>query len=347
MSQTDKIYPFPLKDASPSEYAALNRHNNILLSESQPDDLATPMEEAIQFWQSQSPMFEMKTNCIWDTAHKEIIAHGTVILSRIVENKHMAQFDIGVNPEHRRQGLGRKLLAQIVQAAQADNRSLLMTMTNNRAAGGEVMMVRIGGQKGLELRVNQLRLVELDDGMIERWITQASQRAGEFELGLWEGPYPENQLTSVVRLMELTNEQPSGDLDIEEVHFTPERIRQIEQMKFAQGNQRWTIYAIDKATGKIAGYTETVWHPNRPEILNQEFTGVFPEYRNRGIGRWLKAAMIVKVLKERPVVKYIRTGNADTNAAMLKINHEMGFKHYMTSVIWQVELSRVMEYLGL
>jgi hypothetical protein len=57
--------------------------------------------------------------------------------------------------------------------------------------------------------------------------------------------------------------------------------------------------------------------------------------------------MLDKVLKERPVVKYVRTGNADSNAAMLKINQALGFQPYMASALWQMEIERVQKYLGL
>ena len=149
----------------------------------------------------------------------------------------------------------------------------------------------------------------------------------------------------MAELVELTNQQPLGDLEIEDMHMTPEQLRQAEQMSFARGNQRWTFYIVEKASGRFAGYTETVWNPNRPEILRQDMTGVFPEYRGRGLGRWLKAAMLDKVLKERPSVKYVRTGNADSNAAMLKINREMGFQPYTAGALWQIEIERVLEYL--
>jgi hypothetical protein len=40
----------------------------------------------------------------------------------------------------------------------------------------------------------------------------------------------------------------------------------------------------------------------------------------------------------------IRTGKANSNAPMLKINNELGFKPYMSQVIWQVETEKVAEY---
>ncbi|MBI3460811.1 hypothetical protein HY009_07770, partial [Candidatus Acetothermia bacterium] len=72
-----------------------------------------------------------------------------------------------------------------------------------------------------------------------------------------------------------------------------------------------------------------------------------PKYRNKGLGRWLKAAMLEKVLRERPQVKRLRTGNANSNGPMLKINHELGFKPYKSWIDWQVELDKALAYLGI
>ena len=56
--------------------------------------------------------------------------------------------------------------------------------------------------------------------------------------------------------------------------------------------------------------------------------------------------MMKKILEERPEVKFVRTGNANSNAAMLKINKEMGFKSYISNTVWQVETAQVEKYLA-
>ena len=56
--------------------------------------------------------------------------------------------------------------------------------------------------------------------------------------------------------------------------------------------------------------------------------------------------MLREVRQEWPELRYVRTGNADSNAAMLKINYELGFKPYRSQTIWQVGLAQVQAYLA-
>ena len=66
-----------------------------------------------------------------------------------------------------------------------------------------------------------------------------------------------------------------------------------------------------------------------------------PKFRGHGLGKWLKAAMLLKVLAERPDVTLVRTGNADMNVPMLKINHALGFKPYIAHTVWQLDTAAV------
>jgi GNAT superfamily N-acetyltransferase len=333
------------KDASLEDYAALNLFTNRIRLERLPDDPPVPVEETIQNIQSIPPFVDMRIWACWGPDQGEIIAAANVAVFRMEENQHVAQFEISVLPGYRQQGIGRQLLEQIAAFVQQENRRLLLTNTVDRIPAGETFMQRIGAKKGLEAHTNQLRMTDLNRALVASWLASGQNNLDAFELGFWDGAYPDEQLNEIVELHELTNQQPKGDLDIEDMHMTPQQIRQMEHNIFARGNQRWTFYLIDRASGKFAGYTETVWSANRPEILRQDLTGIFPQYRNKGLGRWLKAVMLDKVIRDRPEVKFVRTGNADSNAAMLKINTELGFKPYSADAIWQVELSKVLEYL--
>ena len=128
--------------------------------------------------------------------------------------------------------------------------------------------------------------------------------------------------------------------------FTPERLREEHSSDVNGGTLHLWAYARKTETGELAGFTDAAWNPGQSYMLRQYNTGVLPKFRGKGLGRWLKAAMFEKVVADLTEVKFIRTNNSALNAPMLKINHEMGFKLYRSSVIWQVEIEKVKAYLG-
>ncbi|MFH1184880.1 MAG: GNAT family N-acetyltransferase [Chloroflexota bacterium] len=144
----------------------------------------------------------------------------------------------------------------------------------------------------------------------------------------------------------MANDQPRDTLELEDINHTADTLHQFDNRHRAGGDQRWSLYLLSRTDGRLAGVSEVYWNPNRPALLWQGFTGVMPEYRNRGLGHWLKAAMLRKILRERPEVEVIRAGNADSIAPMLKINRALGFKPYVAWAIWQVELDSVEKYLS-
>lgn len=260
------------------------------------------------------------------------------------ENAHLGQFSIDVHPDARRKGLGRALLTEIARAADAAGRRMLITNSNDRVPAAAEFLARIGAERGLEAHTNQLVVDEIDHGLLDTWTRDT---APGFSLGLWVGPYPEEHLQEIVELVKLVNQVPLGSLDVEDFNLSAEQLREEEKGIAARGVERWTLYVRDDATGKIAGYTQTMWNPKRPIFLSQGITGVWPEYRGKKLGRWLKAAMLQKAIAERPEVRFIRTDNADSNAAMLKINTELGFKPYRAETVWQVPVATLKEYTGL
>lgn len=334
-----------LRAADHRDYAALSSLANRIRAERLPDDPPIPLDEHIQEWQNIPPFVDVFNWVIWNDERSAIVASASGSVLRMEENRHVGQMSIEVLPESRRHGLGRRLLANIADMLRRENRRMAIAMTDDRIPAGAAFMQRLGASKGIESHINQLDLAELNRDIIQQWQAHASERAAGFELGFWDGDYPEDQIEAVAALYELGNQEPRDNLDVEDFHFTPAHLRQMEQSLRASGTQRWTLYVRERDTGAFAGFTDIQWNPNRPAILQQGFTGVFPLYRNKGLGRWLKAAMLERVLRERPQVKVVRTGNADSNAAMLRINHELGFKPYISQCVWQVTTDQIMSYL--
>jgi mycothiol synthase len=162
---------------------------------------------------------------------------------------------------------------------------------------------------------------------------------------LWRGPYAEERFADVIAMKEGCNLMPRGDLELNDDRLTVEQLREYNRELAAKRVQRLTLVVRDLAGGRIAGYTEVYWHPDRAEVMGQGDTAVFPEYQGRGLGRWLKATMLQYARAEWPQVTRVRTGNASSNVPMLKINHEMGFRPHDTHIEWQVETARVRAYL--
>jgi GNAT superfamily N-acetyltransferase len=340
-----KLRAVDIKSAGQDDYLALNQFGNQMRKERLPDDPPHSLEETIQEAQNIPPIVDL---WLWVVDHpdgKGIIASGNAQIIRLEQNQHMAHFNISVLPDFRDQGIETELLRKITEVAEQEGRSLLISGTNNRVPSGEALMRKLGAEKALEGHTNQLDLLKLDRGLLAAWIEQATEKAGGFELLFWEGPFPEEHLAAMAELMEVMNTAPRGSLQMEDSKLTPDLLRQMENWLFATGNQRWTLVALEKATGRLAGYTAITWKVKRPQILDQQATGVLSEFRNLGLGRWLKAEMLTKILHELPEARFVRTGNADSNAAMLKINHALGFKPYIAEATWQIETARVRAYL--
>ncbi|MFO8034717.1 MAG: GNAT family N-acetyltransferase [Candidatus Bipolaricaulota bacterium] len=271
------------------------------------------------------------------------VGWASVALRETKDNRHLADCGLYVHPEERRKRVGSRLLAEIARAARADGRRLLAEGTDADIPAGEAFARKVGAQPGLNLSISQLELAQVDRDLVRTWVERAP--TDEFELGLWIGPYPEEDLPTIIALREVMNTAPREELDVEDFHWTPEHLRQVEQALAEAGEERWTLYCRHKPSGELAGYTEVYWSLDHPERLGQGDTGVLPQYRGRGLGKWLKAAMLERVFAERPQVKRIRTGNAGSNAPMLKINRELGFRERKRYTVWQAELPLIEGYL--
>src|SRR5215471_10366439 len=211
---------------------------------------------------------------------------------------------------------------------------------------GHAFLKHVGAEPKLSDIESRLRLSEVDWPMMRRWVAEGQERSPQTKLEIYDGPLPEAMWPEFARRRsELLNTIPFENLDIGEIIITPERMRFFYEQAAQVGDVLHNVLTREP-NGVISGMTDVTWAPHRPRLIEQDFTGVRPDARGRGLGKWIKAAMVLHIHDLYPEAEAITTGNAGSNAPMLKINRAMGFKTYQTGVEYQMSLDKLKERIG-
>jgi mycothiol synthase len=338
------IVPIDYRAISEDDVVALNVFENAMAAESDPDDPPTPLD--ITRATATNHPDVLVINEFWAREPDGSIAGlGFSWWKQTEENRHIAHCRMEILPQHRRRGLARILLSRVVDVVEADGRSLVITWTTDRVPAGEAFARRVGAEPASPVHTNRLLLADVDRDLVRRWVEEGPVRAPDYELLMLDGPYPDDLIEEVVRLTDVMNTAPRDDLEMEDETHTVEEMRQREEQGVAAGTSRWSLFAKHVPTGKLVGLTVVYWNPAQPDTVFQGDTGVQAEHRGHALGKWLKAAMLERVFRELPDAVDVRTGNADSNDAMLGINRALGFKPYIAQMNWQVPAERVRAYL--
>ena len=242
------------------------------------------------------------------------------------EKKDEAVVEVEVLQPYRRTGIGLRFLQKALELADEYDRSLLVGHTEEE--DGKVFLKAIGAKFARTSRQSRLPFESMDWEMIERWAEEGPSRSPGTSV-LWFGNRLDEQyLEAYTKLFnEVFNDAPRDELETGDLTITPETLREWEA-KFDASGGRAILAVAREADGALSGMTEMGYWPEQETMIHQFLTGVSRPYRGRGLGKWLKAAMLLRVRKEYPQVELVVTDNATTNAAMLAINTRLGFKHH-------------------
>lgn len=331
------------QSGSDEDLAALHELFAISELEDYPDDPPTPLAEAVGNWRNRSSFRKVR---IWRARDGDrVVGLGELSLKYIEQNRHHAYVWVAIRPEWRRKGLAKRLLRPVVAAASEDGRTLLETWASLDGPG-DACLTELGAKRAIIDRHSRLLIKDVDAEMLRSWVARAPERAADYSLVEWEGRCPEDLVEAFAELRGVMNTAPREELEEEDEILTPERLRETESTWEAQQWSWWIIAARHDPTGELAGYTELQFSHHRKDRIWQGDTGVVPAHRERGLGRWLKAAMLLRLMERRPEVEKVDTWNAGSNAPMLAINHALGFKLIKELAAWQIGLEELSGRLG-
>jgi len=325
------------KTAGPDFWKRYHVYRRLRQKEARPDDPIRPNYVEEKRLQHDSPFdFEY---------HYEIAKDGLLLswfsgttlkpgTPEYESSGHLFWADIYVRPDHRRQGIGSSWVPLIVELMDAHRNTKVGF--NAEEAPGHAFLKSLGAEPKLVGAENRLKLANVDWKMVERWIEDGPKRSPQTKFEMYDGPLPEAMWEDFApQLSTMLNTIPFESLDIGTIVVTPDHMRDLYEKLAISGERLHTILTREP-DGTISSITDVSWDPNRPTILEQRFTGVRPDARGRGLGKWIKAAMLAHLHKLYPKAKWVATENAGSNKPMLAINMKLGFRQYRAGSEYQI-----------
>lgn len=323
--------------AGPDFWKRYHAFRRLRQQESRPEDALRPDDLEERWLKRASPFdFRYRYEVVEDGKMKGLVSGLTAKPGNPAydSNKHLFWADLYVRPDARRKGVASSMLPVLLELMDAHECTVLGIGTEHPA--GHAFLESVGAEARFTGAENRLRLADVDWPTVERWVAEGPKRSPHTKLEIYDGPLPEAMWDDFApQLTILLNTVPFEDLDHGAEVVTPDHMRDFyERLKIAE--ERLHTMITREPNGTISAVTDTTWAPYQPTIVDQRFTGVRPEARGRGLGKWIKAAMLLHLRDIYPEAEWVTTANAGSNAPMLAINKQLGFKQYRAGTEYQI-----------
>ncbi|MEU6424829.1 GNAT family N-acetyltransferase [Microbispora sp. NPDC046973] len=249
-------------------------------------------------------------------------------------DEDLAELDLHVHPAERRAGVGSRLLDAALAAAREEGRRRV-TAEAEAGGPGEAFLAARGFRPALGLTFTRLAPADVDPAVLAAAL--AEPHPG-YRLVSWEGVVPDELAETFAASRRAMDDMPMDGLDYRPAPWDVARVRAAADAVARRGELLHTVAAIDEAAGTIAGFTELVVPGDGTGDGQHYGTGVLPEHRGRGLGRWMKAEMIRLVRERHPGLGGLLADTADGNTYMRAINDAFGYVPTHRTVRYRLDL---------
>jgi GNAT superfamily N-acetyltransferase len=330
------------KSAPKEFWSRYHAYRRLRHAETRPDDPVQPDEHVEMDMKREDP-FEIQHR-YEISGDGKMLSWFTATTSRpgtpeYETNKHILWADASVLREHRRQGLGRGWIQVAMELMDRHGCTTLSMGTEEDS--GHAFLKWMGAEAKFSGAENRLKLAEVDWGKLQRWTEDGPRLSPSSTLEVYDGFLPEEMWEDYCpQLTAMLNTMPWEQMDHGDIVITPAQLAEWYERMRMKGMVEYTMLTREP-DGVISGITDMSYAPYKPNMINQGFTGVRPDARGRGLGKWLKAAMLLHVREIYPNLEWVITENAGSNAPMLAINTTIGFKQYKAGTEYQITRDRL------
>ncbi|MEU9314692.1 GNAT family N-acetyltransferase [Streptomyces sp. NPDC048295] len=247
---------------------------------------------------------------------------------------HLAELEAHVHPAERRKGVGSRLFEAAVAAARDEGRRSVISQVEADSPGEGFLRAK-GLRKVLTLTYVRLPLTKADTGALREAVGQPHPG---YRLISWDGTVPDELAATFAASRRAMDDMPMDDTDFGTVVWDVDRVRSVAAAVAARGDLLHTVAAVDESDATIVGFTELVVPGEGRGDAQHYGTGVLPEHRGHGLGRWMKTWSVLQARESHPGLAGLLTDTADSNTYMRRINDELGYEPTHRSVEYQLDL---------
>lgn len=265
---------------------------------------------------------------------------------------------VGVDPDHRRRGIGTLLADHIEGIARAEGRTQWKTYAVSRQVGpasgpgyvaaptgygavpedeaGVRFLTGRGWRFGQVNRISRLAL-PADPSVVRTLHDRASTAAGaDYRVHTWTGRTPPEWQAGIALLeTRMSTDAPEGDMEEPEDVWTVERLLEHEAQLESSPRTMLTVAVQHRPSATLAGFSQLSVPDDVAQPVFQWDTLVLREHRGHRLGWLLKVVGITTVEHDHAGHPSIVTFNAEENRPMLDVNEAVGFAGVGSEGIWE------------
>jgi GNAT superfamily N-acetyltransferase len=248
--------------------------------------------------------------------------------------EHLAELELAVHPAERHKGAGSQLLTAALDAARAEGRRCVTAQTRADSPGAVFLPAR-GFRTVLTLIYARLARESADDACLGAIVREPHPG---YRLESWDGVVPDALAQTFAASRRAMDDMPMDGTGYGTVTWDVDRVRSVARAVEKRGELLHTVAAVGAQDGTVAGFTELVVPGDGTGDGQHYGTGVLPEHRGHGLGRWMKAEAIRQAFARHPRLDGLLTDTASGNRPMRAVNDALGYLPTHTSLLYQLDL---------
>ena len=301
------------------------------------------LDEAMLEFRRQNPA---ERGEVWAAHDGGIMVGGAALWFPLLDNLTKCWSEVGVDPDHRRRGIGSALIRQIVTRAEKEGRTIMVAESaypfDRRQ---DHPHRRFAEANGFTVAIDEIRRIlplPMDTTLLHSLATEAAPHHAAYRIESFTNDLPDQLLASYCTLSnQLGVDAPTGDVDFEAESMTPELWLKVVAKEKKMGRIRLTTVAIDD-TGNVVAYTDLILPPAPSPDVWQWGTLVHRGHRGHRLGMAVKVANLQQLAAAANYGRVrILTCNAETNRYMVDINIRLGFEAIEVCPMMELKIDNV------